>query len=154
MKRFAIAIVLFLGVMPLWGQSRDNTNRFEYDTTSVSGREKYRILENTLKNTSAPIYKLYKTQNTWTFLELNTCNGEIHKVQWTLDSRKHERFTTYIGQADNMGNVLFSDYYPGRFELYETDNIYNYILLDTYTGKTWQVQWGMKRDDNFVIPIE
>lgn len=148
-----VVIGLFLGVAPLSAQSRDNTNRFAYDTTSVSGRETYRILTNTLKNTSAPIYKLYKTQNMWTFLELNTCNGEVYKVQWTLNSNDHERFTGYVGRADNMAQVLFADYYPGRFELYETTNIYNFILLDTYTGKTWQVQWGFKSEDDFVIPI-
>ncbi len=148
-----LVIGLLLGVIPLSAQSRDNTDRYAYDTTTVSGRERYRILTNTLKNTSAPIYKLYKTKNMWIFLELNTCNGEVYKVQWTLDSKEYSRFSSYVGQVDNMGEVLFTDQYPGRFELYETTNIYNFILLDTYTGKTWQVQWGFKREDDFVIPI-
>lgn len=84
---------------------------------------------------------------------MNTCNGAVYKVQWTLDSGKHERFAKFIGRADNMGDVKYSDYYAGRFELYETDNNYNDLLLDTYSGNTWQVQWGMKASENFVIPI-
>lgn len=141
-------------MLPLSSQSKDNTILFAYDTTSVSGREKYRILENAAKYSTAPIYRLYKTRNKWTFLELNTCSGEVSKVQWTLDSNEHERFTQYIGRADNMGGVMFKDYFSGRFELYDTDNIYNFILLDTYTGKTWQVQWGIESKNNMVIPIE
>ena len=41
----------------------------------------------------------------------------------------------------------------GRFTLYETDNIFNFILLDTYDGRTWQVQWGLNDSDRIVVPI-
>lgn len=152
MKKFLSSFFVLFVAIAVHGQTLGD--RYYSDTISVAGKENYRILQNTKQNTSAPKYKLYRTQNMWTFLELNTCNGEIYKVQWTLDSDKHERFAKFIGGADNMGNVKFSDYYPGRFELYETDNIYNYLLLDTYSGKTWQVQWGVNSSDNFVIPID
>ena len=39
--------------------------------------------------------------------------------------------------------------YPGRFELYPTKNVYNFIMLDTATGSTWQVQWS--QDNNQAI---
>lgn len=42
--------------------------------------------------------------------------------------------------------------YAGRFELYKTQNMYNFILLDTETGSTWQVQWG-NADERQVIRI-
>jgi hypothetical protein len=33
------------------------------------------------------------------------------------------------------------------------DNIFNFILLDTYDGRTWQVQWGLNDSDRIVVPI-
>lgn len=43
---------------------------------------------------------------------------------------------------------------PGRFSLQSTDNIYNFILLDNVTGRTWQVQWNFEEDKRLVIEIE
>ena len=41
-----------------------------------------------------------------------------------------------------------------RFTLYPTQNMYNFILLDQLSGKTWQVQWSQKAENRGVIPIE
>ena len=41
----------------------------------------------------------------------------------------------------------------GRFTLYPTSNMYNFILLDQIDGRMWQVQWSMKEDSRFVIQI-
>ena len=35
----------------------------------------------------------------------------------------------------------------GRFCLYETQNMWTFIMLDTYTGKNWQVQFSVKGED-------
>jgi hypothetical protein len=49
------------------------------------------------------------------------------------------------------------DYSPkarnGRFFLYPTDNIYNFILLDQIDGRAWQVQWNIEKSDRMVIRI-
>lgn len=37
----------------------------------------------------------------------------------------------------------------GRFELYATNNMYQFILLDTETGRTWQVQWNTEYNKRF-----
>jgi hypothetical protein len=42
---------------------------------------------------------------------------------------------------------------PGRFELTETQNRWNYILLDQVSGAAYQVQWSFEEDKRFVIPI-
>ena len=34
----------------------------------------------------------------------------------------------------------------GRFFLYPTQNMYNFILLDQIDGRTWQVQWNIDKD--------
>ena len=38
---------------------------------------------------------------------------------------------------------------PGRFELYPTQNMYTFILLDTKFGYTYQVQWSTNPDQRF-----
>lgn len=39
------------------------------------------------------------------------------------------------------------------YELYRTDNMYNFLLLDTHTGNVWQAQWSQNPDNRGVIPI-
>ena len=41
----------------------------------------------------------------------------------------------------------------GRFRLYPTDNIYNFILLDTSVGSVYQVQWSHEPENRMVVPI-
>lgn len=44
--------------------------------------------------------------------------------------------------------------YAGRFELYPTQNMYNFILLDTETGRTWQAQWSTNYSNRGILEIE
>ena len=63
-------------------------------------------------------YKLYQTENIYTFLQLDTKTGIIEQVQWSLDS-------------DNEGSVTINSddltygygYGSGSFELYPTKNM-------------------------------
>ena len=41
----------------------------------------------------------------------------------------------------------------GRFILYPTNNIYNFILLNQIDGRTWQVQWNNEQEKRFVSRI-
>ena len=41
----------------------------------------------------------------------------------------------------------------GRYELYPTQNIYTFILLDTKFGRTYQVQWNTDPKKRFVEQI-
>lgn len=41
----------------------------------------------------------------------------------------------------------------GRFFLYPTQNMYNFILLDQLDGRVWQVQWSTESKNRMVIPI-
>lgn len=40
-----------------------------------------------------------------------------------------------------------------RYKLYQTENIYNLLQLDTKTGKIDQVQWSMNSDNEFSVAI-
>ena len=38
----------------------------------------------------------------------------------------------------------------GRFKLYPTGNMYNFIMVDVIDGRTWQVQWNTKKNKRIV----
>lgn len=40
-----------------------------------------------------------------------------------------------------------------RFKLYPTENIYNFLELDTKTGRVWQLQWDMDSGNEGGLPI-
>ena len=95
-------------------------------------------------------YKLYATQNMYTFLQLDTSNGKIQQVQWNLDRDKE--FSISLNDIDltygvNIGSL------SGRFELYPTQNMYQFILLDKVFGSKWHVQWGMEESKRWIRPI-
>ena len=93
-------------------------------------------------------YKLYQTENIYTFLQLDTKTGQIKQVQWSLDS-------------DKEGSVTINDddlsygygYGSGSFELYPTKNMYQFVLLDKTDGRKWHVQWGMEYGNRWIRRI-
>ena len=94
-------------------------------------------------------FKLFPTANMWTFLKLDTRNGKIWQVQWSVENDK--RFETGL----SLRSLIWKDEeINGRFVLYPTTNNYNFIMLDQVNGKTYQVQWSFEDNQRFVIPIE
>jgi len=94
------------------------------------------------------VYELFPTDNIWTFLKLNTRNGCITQVQY--DVNKNNRMEV------DLNTTPFVEEYQeqnGRFTLYHTKNMYNFILLDQVDGRTWQVQWAIENDKRLVFPI-
>lgn len=91
---------------------------------------------------SGQIYKMYPTQNYYNQLRLNTATGEVIQIQ---DD----------GQSwEICSGIELSGEESGRFCLYETQNMWTFIMLDTYTGKNWQVQFSVKGEDYmFAYPI-
>ncbi len=96
---------------------------------------------------SAVVYRLFSTRNMYTFIKLDTRNGQMWQVQWGTESKY--RFENTLS---DISLVNQEDEKNGRFFLYPTTNIYNFILLDQIDGRTWQVQWG-KEEDRAVIRI-
>ena len=98
-----------------------------------------------------PEFQLFKTQNTWTFLKLNTLTGQIWQVQYSVEGSQF-RFETELNNR-----ILISENYDepicGRFTLYATDNMYNFILLDQIDGRCWQVQWSTKPENRGIVRI-
>lgn len=101
------------------------------------------------KNTvnSEPVFKLYNTSNLWNYLKLDTRNGKISIVQFSVNDKSKQFEYTLSDQALSDNTI------PGRFVLHPTNNIYNFLMLDQVSGQTYQVQWSFDEDKRFVIPI-
>ena len=98
-------------------------------------------------STDTVVFRLFATRNMYTFIKLNTRNGQMWQVQWGTESQY--RFETTLS---DMSMVNKDQEKNGRFFLYPTTNIYNFILLDQIDGRAWQVQWG-KEGQRVVIGI-
>jgi len=94
-------------------------------------------------------YRLFPTQNMWTFVKLDTRNGRMWQVQY--DVKESNRFETNL---NFVALVPKEEEHSDRFTLYPTQNIYTFILLDQLNGRVWQVQWSLESEKRFIIPIE
>jgi hypothetical protein len=97
---------------------------------------------------SAVVYRLFATKNTFNFIKLNSRNGQMWQVQWGTESKY--RFESVLS---DISQVSKEEEKNGRFFLYPTTNIYNFILLDQIDGRAWQVQWSIEEKDRMVIRI-
>jgi len=88
-------------------------------------------------NEEKSIYKLYPTTNILTFLKLDTSIGQVFQVQFDVNGDVR---LEHIINPVNL--VEDNDVYAGRFELYPTQNTYNFLLLDKKDGRIWQTQWS------------
>ena len=94
-----------------------------------------------------PGYKLFPTTNMWIFLKLDTSKGLVKMVQYSMeDKNRLEAPINYLPLASG------EDAIPGRFNLYATQNMWTFILLDVVDGRTWQVQWSLDGKEG-IVPI-
>ena len=94
-------------------------------------------------------YRLFPTENIWTFIKLDTRNGLMWQVQYSLKSEG--RFETNL----NLIPLISKDKEVNdRFTLYPTHNIFTFILLDQIEGKIWQIQWSTDPEKRGIVPIE
>ena len=124
-------------------------------TTLTSVAQKQMIKRDNLPNEitqkchEIAIYKLFPTENIWTFIKLNTRNGEMWQVQYDIEG--DDRFETDL---NFIPLVAKEEEVNDRFTLYSTQNIYNFILLDQLDGRMWQVQWSIEPEYRAIVPIE
>ena len=91
-------------------------------------------------------YLLYPTANIYTFLKLDTRNGKIWQVQYSMDENE---FEVVLSDKELVENGK-----PGQFALYPTTNNWTFLLIDTANGKVWHVQWSQDANNRMIIPIE
>lgn len=131
MKRIIFLLALMLSTMTAFSQTAA-------DSTNVE------------KVGDTPTYKLYKTQNMWIFIKLNTQTGRMKMVQYSIndDVDRGEFDLNIINLAVGKEKI------NGRFTLTPTDNMWNFLLLDQIDGDVWQVQWSIEPRNRGVIKIE
>ena len=100
-------------------------------------------------NIDKPRYKIYQTENTYNLLKLDSRTGRVWQVQYRM-----KNVEASVVSVNFIGIVFESEGWDGRFELYPTKNMYTFIMIDTGTGDTYQVQWGMSYDYRFVEKLK
>ncbi|MBR5146649.1 MAG: hypothetical protein IKW54_03370 [Bacteroidales bacterium] len=84
-----------------------------------------------------PRYKIYQTENVLISLKLDTATGRV----WMVQIGVGDSYAMEVA-VDDKSLLYYSDkVVAGRYELYPTKNMYNFILLDTQEGNVYQVQW-------------
>ena len=132
MKKLTLLLVLLLGSISLHAQTKTKPN----------------VVDN-VKEIQGANFRLFPTTNMWTFIKLDTRNGLLWQVQYSLNPEN--RMVTYLN-LDRLASV--NEEVKDRFTLYPTQNMYNFILLDQVNGKTWQVQWATEYANRGIFPIE
>ena len=125
------------------------TLTFALTTMLTSAQSTSDIPIQNISTDSEVTYRLFSTRNMYTFIKLDTRNGKMWQVQWSTKGSDY-RFETTLS---DISRVNKEDEKIGRFFLYPTTNIYNFILLDQIDGRAWQVQWGNNKEDRMVLRI-
>ena len=103
---------------------------------------------NVTQDTNVP-FRLFPTANKWNFIKLDTRTGQLWAVQYTLEDSGNGTFV-----IDDIPLESNAKENIGRFTLYPTSNYFNFILLDQFDGRTWQVQFSLdKKSENFRVRI-
>jgi len=84
-------------------------------------------------------FRLFDTDNIFTKIALDTETGRVYQVHFSADEKG---FSGILPINDSSLLLKDTEAFPGRFTLYETDNIFNFILVDQFSGRFWQVQWN------------
>jgi len=92
-----------------------------------------------------PRYELYRTENTWTNLLLDTRTGRLWQISITVDQENSSVILpiNQVSIPEQLNDEAGSDLQNGRFTLQETGNMWNFVLLDQKKGGVWQCQFSM-----------
>ena len=120
--------------------------------TTVSFGQTQTQLTNTVqqkKVSDNSIYQLFPTKNYWTFIKLDTRNGKMWQVHFGVEDDKNtvELILNSLPLVDKEEEI------NGRFTLYPTENMYNFLLLDQITGIVVQVQWSLEAKKRGIVSV-
>lgn len=94
-------------------------------------------------------FTMMPTQNNWVSLLLDSSNGRIWQVHFSVTD------STYAGRLALNEEALAppASAHAGRFTLQETSNIFTFLLLDQDDGRVWQVQWSNDADKRGIVRV-
>ncbi len=91
------------------------------------------LLALSITNAKSQNYKFHDTENYHNKLRLNIKTGEVIQVQ---DD----------GYKVTLQEPIEANSTQERFKLIKTENMWNFILLDEFDGRLWQVQFTVDED--------
>lgn len=94
------------------------------------------------------IYKLYPTQNYSILIKLDTRNGKMWQVYFTVKEGARGHLS-----LNPISLVSEEKEINGRFTLYPTENIYSFLLLDQIDGDIYRVEWSLELEKRMIVPI-
>ena len=111
-----------------------------------------------------PKYKVYPTENKEVSLKLDSATGEVWQVEIGVETgeeiaskidfisnKTDSTFEKVTDFSDVMKNFRVAQ--NGRFELFPTNNIYEFLMVDTILGTTYQVQWHNQQEKRLISAI-
>lgn len=96
---------------------------------------------------SNAVFKLVPTQNMWTFIKLDTSTGAVWQVHYKVGDNSLAAILPI--SLDALTPTPAKD----TFDIYPTENIYNFLLIDCTDGRVWQVQWSYDIEKRFIRRI-
>tara|TARA_B110000037_G_scaffold182265_1_gene209825 strand:+ start:48 stop:560 length:513 start_codon:yes stop_codon:yes gene_type:complete len=166
--------LLILLLLPLFSFSQEDIERYKiYDTTNT-----YTSL--LLDTATGQIWQLQIGLGKTSYEDrLKTVLSDFKYAEtieditdvWIerIDSRMKEWEENYNSKPDSIVSAEDKAYWKpytldeqlsnstiaqnGRFKLYPTGNMFNFIMVDVIDGRTWQVQWSTKKDERVVLKI-
>ena len=156
--------LILLLFIPLVSFSQEDIERYKvYETTNIytsllldSATGKIWQLQIGLPDTDQLKTVLSDDVKAWTVEDLTEKHNDNMK-EWEEEyNSKPDSIVTAEDKANWKPTSL--DYklenwriaQNGRFKLYPTGNMYNYIMVDVIDGRTWQVQWSTKENERIV----
>ena len=111
-----------------------------------------------------PKYKVYPTENKEVSLKLDSATGEVWQVEIGVETGEEiaskidfisnktvSTFEKVTDFSDVMKNFRVAQ--NGRFELFPTNSIYEFLMVDTILGTTYQVQWHNQQEKRLISAI-
>ena len=84
-------------------------------------------------NSNFAFYPVY----TGVFLRLDTRDGKVDAIVPTKPAKNRALTSALVSSPGSAG----------RFELYPTDNMWEWVLTDKTTGEMWLLRWDSKKED-------
>ena len=79
--------------------------------------------------------------------------AQTNRKVMSNDSLMIKMDSLLMRQNELLEQIQFESSWKGRFKLYQTENIYTLLQLDTKTGRIKQVQWSLESKNEGSVTI-
>jgi hypothetical protein len=97
-------------------------------------------------------FRLFPTDNIWTQILLDSRDGRLWQVSYGAADKPDPNSKSIRCKLPINADPLVEtkDASVGRFTLYPTYNMWTFVLLDQFDGRTWQCQFNPEDDKRFL----